>query len=75
MLCRERQANARNLRQREKKLKDLSFQMEDERKQAQQYKDQVTLTITKPGRRLATVLGALSRRFSAPCRRRRATRG
>lgn len=43
MLCRERQANAKNLRQKEKKLKDLTIQMEDERKQAQQYKDQVTL--------------------------------
>lgn len=43
MLCRERQANGKNLRQREKKLKDLTIQMEDERKQAQQYKDQVTL--------------------------------
>lgn len=41
MMCRERQANAKNLRQKEKKLKDLSIQMEDERKQAQQYKDQV----------------------------------
>lgn len=39
--CRERQANAKNLRQKEKKLKDLTIQMEDERKQAQQYKDQV----------------------------------
>lgn len=45
MLCRERQANAKNLRQKEKKLKDLTIQMEDERKQAQQYKDQVTLVI------------------------------
>lgn len=43
--CRERQANAKNLRQKEKKLKDLTIQVEDERKQAQQYKDQVT---TKP---------------------------
>lgn len=40
-MCRERQANGKNLRQKEKKLKDLSIQMEDERKQAQQYKDQV----------------------------------
>lgn len=40
VLCRERQANGKNLRQKEKKLKDLSIQMEDERKQAQQYKDQ-----------------------------------
>lgn len=41
-MCRERQANAKNLRQKEKKLKDLTIQMEDERKQWQQYKDQVT---------------------------------
>lgn len=41
MMCRERQASAKNLRQKEKKLKDLTIQMEDERKQAQQYKDQV----------------------------------
>lgn len=41
MMRRERQANGKNLRQREKKLKDLTIQMEDERKQAQQYKDQV----------------------------------
>lgn len=40
---RERQANGKNLRQKEKKLKDLSIQMEDERKQAQQYKEQVTM--------------------------------
>ncbi|KAM3863683.1 myosin-14-like [Diretmus argenteus] len=37
---RERQANAKGLRQREKKFKDLTLQMEDERKQAEQYKDQ-----------------------------------
>lgn len=42
VLCRERQAIGKNLRQKEKKLKDLSIQMEDDRKQAQQYKDQVS---------------------------------
>lgn len=41
LLCRERQANSKNLRQKDKKLKDLTIQMEEERKQAQQYKDQV----------------------------------
>lgn len=46
VLCRERQANGKNLRQKEKKLKDLTIQMEDERKQAQQYKDQVALRMT-----------------------------
>lgn len=40
--CRERHANAKNLRQKERKLKDVTIQMEDERKQAQLYKDQVT---------------------------------
>lgn len=46
-LCRERQANSKNLRQKEKKLKDLTIQMEEERKQAQQYKDQVRGYILK----------------------------
>lgn len=42
VMDRERQAVSKNLRQKEKKLKDLTAQMEDERKQAQEYKDQVT---------------------------------
>lgn len=46
-LCRERQANSKNLRQKEKKLKDLTIQMEEERKQMQQYKDQVRGYILK----------------------------
>uniref|UniRef100_A0A8B9L5J8 Myosin, heavy chain 11b, smooth muscle n=1 Tax=Astyanax mexicanus TaxID=7994 RepID=A0A8B9L5J8_ASTMX len=37
---RERQAAVKNLRQKDKKLKDLTIQMEDERKQAEQFKDQ-----------------------------------
>uniref|UniRef100_A0A3P8XZN0 Myosin, heavy chain 11b, smooth muscle n=1 Tax=Esox lucius TaxID=8010 RepID=A0A3P8XZN0_ESOLU len=37
---REKQANAKGIRQKEKKLKDLTIQMEDERKQVEQYKDQ-----------------------------------
>ncbi|XP_046906489.1 myosin-11-like isoform X1 [Hypomesus transpacificus] len=37
---RERQNGAKTMRQKEKKLKDLTIQMEDERRQAQQYKDQ-----------------------------------
>lgn len=41
---RERQATAKNLRLKEKKLKDLTIQMEDERKQAEQYRDQVKPT-------------------------------
>lgn len=43
MSCRERQTSAKNMRQKEKKLKDYTFQLEDERKQAQQYREQVTL--------------------------------
>lgn len=38
---REKQASAKSLRQKDKKLKDLMIQVEDERKQAEQYKDQV----------------------------------
>ncbi|XP_064178844.1 myosin-11a isoform X2 [Anguilla rostrata] len=37
---REKQATAKGMRQKEKKLKDLMIQVEDERKQAEQYKDQ-----------------------------------
>lgn len=38
---REKQASAKALRQKDKKLKDLIMQVEDERKQGEQYKDQV----------------------------------
>ena len=38
---REKQASAKGLRQKDKKLKDLMIQVEDERKQSEQYKDQV----------------------------------
>uniref|UniRef100_A0A8D0AH53 Myosin, heavy chain 11a, smooth muscle n=1 Tax=Sander lucioperca TaxID=283035 RepID=A0A8D0AH53_SANLU len=38
---REKQASAKSIRQKDKKLKDLVIQVEDERKQAEQYKDQV----------------------------------
>uniref|UniRef100_A0A6Q2WTB7 Myosin, heavy chain 11a, smooth muscle n=1 Tax=Esox lucius TaxID=8010 RepID=A0A6Q2WTB7_ESOLU len=37
---REKQAMAKGVRQKDKKLKDLMIQVEDERKQAEQYKDQ-----------------------------------
>ncbi|KAM3865194.1 myosin-11a isoform 2-T2 [Diretmus argenteus] len=37
---REKQANAKGMRQKDKKLKDLILQVEDERKQSEQYKDQ-----------------------------------
>ncbi|XP_066521768.1 myosin-11a isoform X3 [Hoplias malabaricus] len=37
---REKQASAKALRQKDKKLKDLMMQVEEERKQAEQYKDQ-----------------------------------
>uniref|UniRef100_A0AAR2JTM3 Myosin, heavy chain 11a, smooth muscle n=1 Tax=Pygocentrus nattereri TaxID=42514 RepID=A0AAR2JTM3_PYGNA len=36
----DKQASAKTMRQKEKKLKDLMIQVEDERKQAEQYKDQ-----------------------------------
>lgn len=38
---RDKQAAAKSMRQKDKKLKDLIMQVEDERKQAEQYKDQV----------------------------------
>ncbi|MGH0129638.1 UNVERIFIED_CONTAM: hypothetical protein FKN15_048343 [Acipenser sinensis] len=38
--AREKQASIKGLRQKEKKLKDMLMQVEDERKQAEQYKDQ-----------------------------------
>lgn len=38
---RDKQTTAKNMRQKDKKLKDLMLQVEDERKQAEQYKDQV----------------------------------
>lgn len=38
---RDKQAVAKGLRQKDKKLKDLMIQVEDERKQAEQYKEQV----------------------------------
>lgn len=38
---RERQAIAKAMRQKDKKLKELMNQVEDERKQMEQYKDQV----------------------------------
>lgn len=47
VLCRERQANAKTVRQQEKKLRDVSTQMVEERKQAQLYKEQVTDTSIK----------------------------
>lgn len=41
--CRDKQASAKSVRQKDKKLKDLLMQVEDERKQAEQYKDQVCI--------------------------------
>lgn len=41
LFLREKQASAKGMRQKDKKLKDLIIQVEDERKQAEQYKDQV----------------------------------
>uniref|UniRef100_A0A667Z4B2 Myosin, heavy chain 11a, smooth muscle n=1 Tax=Myripristis murdjan TaxID=586833 RepID=A0A667Z4B2_9TELE len=44
---REKQANAKSMRQKDKKLKDLIIQVEDERKQAEQYKDQAEKASTR----------------------------
>lgn len=38
---RDKQVTAKSMRQKDKKLKDLMMQVEDERKQGEQYKDQV----------------------------------
>lgn len=78
-LCRERQVTSKNLRQKEKKLKDLSIQVEDERKQAQQYKDQVTLIYTG-AKRIQTWSFFCSQTWQQNypfvlCRQRRATSG
>ena len=41
-VCREKQATAKSLKQKDKKLKEALLQVEDERKMAEQYKEQVT---------------------------------
>ncbi|XP_006790921.1 myosin-11a [Neolamprologus brichardi] len=44
---RDKQTTAKNMRQKDKKLKDLMLQVEDERKQAEQYKDQAEKSSTR----------------------------
>uniref|UniRef100_A0A671WHM6 Myosin, heavy chain 11a, smooth muscle n=1 Tax=Sparus aurata TaxID=8175 RepID=A0A671WHM6_SPAAU len=44
---REKQASAKSIRQKDKKLKDLIMQVEDERKQGEQYKDQAEKANTR----------------------------
>lgn len=45
-LCRERQAASKQVRRAEKKLKDILLQVDDERRNAEQFKDQVcTVTL------------------------------
>ncbi|XP_077575708.1 myosin-11a isoform X2 [Stigmatopora nigra] len=44
---REKQANAKSMRQKDKKLKDVLMQVEDERKQAEQYKEQAEKANTR----------------------------
>uniref|UniRef100_G3Q639 Myosin heavy chain 11 n=1 Tax=Gasterosteus aculeatus aculeatus TaxID=481459 RepID=G3Q639_GASAC len=44
---REKQASAKTVRQKDKKLKELILQVEDERKQAEQYKDQAEKSNTR----------------------------
>lgn len=50
---REKQATAKTLKQKDKKLKEALLQVEDERKMAEQYKEQVTAPRppTQPHRR------------------------
>lgn len=52
-LRREKQAAAKSLKQKDKKLKEALLQVEDERKAAEQYKEQVRGT-AGPGRPEAT---------------------
>lgn len=42
-LCRERQAASKQVRRAEKKLKDILLQVDDERRNAEQFKDQVRI--------------------------------
>lgn len=42
-LCRERQAASKQVRRAEKKLKDILLQVDDERRNAEQFKDQVCM--------------------------------
>uniref|UniRef100_A0A7N6A413 Myosin, heavy chain 11a, smooth muscle n=1 Tax=Anabas testudineus TaxID=64144 RepID=A0A7N6A413_ANATE len=44
---RDKQVTAKSMRQKDKKLKDLLMQVEDERKQAEQYKDQAEKSNTR----------------------------
>uniref|UniRef100_A0A3B5ALM5 Myosin heavy chain 11 n=1 Tax=Stegastes partitus TaxID=144197 RepID=A0A3B5ALM5_9TELE len=44
---RDKQASAKTMRQKDKKLKDLMLQVEDERKQGEQYKDQAEKSNTR----------------------------
>ena len=45
---REKQATAKSLKQKDKKLKEALLQVEDERKMAEQYKEQVTTPAPHP---------------------------
>lgn len=45
---REKQAAAKSLKQKDKKLKEVLLQVEDERKMAEQYKEQVPLPRAPP---------------------------
>lgn len=48
-LCRERQAASKQVRRAEKKLKDILLQVDDERRNAEQFKDQVCIVICSTG--------------------------
>lgn len=45
--CRERQAACKQVRRTEKKLKDVLLQVDDERRNAEQYKDQVRALVAQ----------------------------
>lgn len=48
-LCRERQAASKQVRRAEKKLKDILLQVDDERRNAEQFKDQVRIVTCSIG--------------------------
>ena len=66
---RERQAACKQVRRAEKKLKDVLLQVDDERRNAEQFKDQVCLRAGPPGSWLAG--GPPASRIRAPNQGRR----
>uniref|UniRef100_A0A8C5D0N1 Myosin, heavy chain 11b, smooth muscle n=1 Tax=Gadus morhua TaxID=8049 RepID=A0A8C5D0N1_GADMO len=62
---RERQAGARVVRQKDKKVKDLTVQMEEERKQSQQHKEQAGVRVKQLKRQLEEALEEAQRSTAA----------